>query len=169
MDHPTLKAIMKWRNHPSVLAITAFHENRVRFTFSSVTFADVAKEINIFNSSKAIQETDLPVKLFKYNKDFFVAYIGKYFNDFLKSTNFPNCLMLASITPFFNKNACTSKKNYRPVSVLRVISNVSFATNPSFATNFQKFLKRYFQSFNEVSIREIAPKIAHDAHDAHDA
>ena len=45
IDHPTPKAIMKWRNHPSVHAITAVHENRERFTFSSVTVADVAKEI----------------------------------------------------------------------------------------------------------------------------
>ena len=28
IDHPTLKAIMKSRNHPSVLAITAVHEIR---------------------------------------------------------------------------------------------------------------------------------------------
>ena len=65
IDHTTLKAIVKWKNHPSVLAITAVHENRERFTFSFVTLADVAKEINILNSSKAIQETDLPVKLLK--------------------------------------------------------------------------------------------------------
>ena len=135
MDHPTLKAIMKWRNHPSVLAITAVHENRERFTFSSVTFADVAKEINIFNSSKAIQETDLPVKLFKYNKDSFVAYIGKYFHDFL---------MLASITPFFKKNGCTSKKNYRAVSVLLVISNVF---EPIICNQLSEFFEEIFPKF----------------------
>ena len=67
IDHPFLKAIMKSRNHPSVLAIAAVHENRERFTFSSVTLTDVAKEINILNSSKAIQETNLPVKLLKDN------------------------------------------------------------------------------------------------------
>ena len=37
----------------------------------TVTLADVAKEINILNSSKAVQEADLPVKLLKSNKDFF--------------------------------------------------------------------------------------------------
>ena len=79
LDHPTLKAIVKWRTHPSVLTITAVHENRERFTFSCVTIADVAKEITILNSSKAIQEADLPVKLLKDNKDFFAAYIAKYF------------------------------------------------------------------------------------------
>ena len=43
-DHATLKTIMKWRNYPSVLAITAVHENWERFKFSSVTLADVAKK-----------------------------------------------------------------------------------------------------------------------------
>ena len=123
IDHPTLKAIMKWKN-PRVLAITAVYENRERFTFSSVTLADVAKEINILNSSKAIQEADLPVKLSKDNKDFFAAYIAKYFNDSLKSAKFSNCLKLASITPVFKKNARTSKNNYRPVSVLPAISKI---------------------------------------------
>ena len=50
IDHPTLKAIMKWRNHPSALAITAVQESRERFAFSSVTLADVAKEINILKA-----------------------------------------------------------------------------------------------------------------------
>ena len=75
VDYPILKAIMKWRNHSSALAITVFNESRKRFTFSSVTIADVAKEINILNSSRSIQEADLPVKLLKNNKDFFPAYI----------------------------------------------------------------------------------------------
>ena len=57
---------------------------------SPVKLADVAKEVNILNSSKAIPEADLPVKLLKDNKDFFAAYIPKYFSDSLKSTKFPN-------------------------------------------------------------------------------
>ena len=50
-------------------------------------------------------------ELLKDNKGFFAAYIAKYFNDFLKSAKFPNCLTLASITPVFKKNARTSKNN----------------------------------------------------------
>ena len=79
IDHLVLKAIMKWRNNPSVLAITTVRENRERFTFSSVTLADVAKEINNLNSTKAIQEADIPVKLWKYNNDFFCSIYSKIF------------------------------------------------------------------------------------------
>ena len=121
-DYPTLKTIMKLRNHPSVLVLLLLM--KMRFTFSSVTVADVAKEINILNSSKAAQEADLPVKLLKNNKDFFPAYIAKYFNDSLKSAKLPNCLKLASITSFFKKNARISKNNYIPVSILPVISKI---------------------------------------------
>ena len=115
IDHPILKAIVKWRNYPSILAITAVHENRERFTFSPITLADVAKEINIFNSSKAIQDADLSVKLLKDNGDSFGT---KYLNSFLKSAKFPYWLKLAFITPVSKKNERTYKSNYILVGVL---------------------------------------------------
>ena len=59
------------------------------------------------------------MKRVKDNKDFFASYIAKYFNDSLK------CAKLAFVTPVFKKNARTSKNNYRPVSVLPVISKIS--------------------------------------------
>ena len=105
IDHPTLKAIMKWRNHPSILAFTTVHENRERFTFSFATITDVVKEINILHSSKVIQEADLPIKLLKDNTNFFTVYMAKHFNNSLKNEKFPNCLKLASVTPVFKKNA----------------------------------------------------------------
>ena len=112
---------MKWRNHSSVLDIIAVHENRERFTFSSAIVADVAKEMNIVNSSKALEEAYFPVKLLRDKKEFFSAYIAKYFSNSLRSAKFPNCLKLASITPVFKTNTRRSKNNYRPVSVSLVI------------------------------------------------
>ena len=124
IDHITKRSILDVAVILDPPLITAVQENRKRFTFSSVTMADIAKEINILNSSKATQEADLLVKLLKDNKDFFAAYIAKYFNDSLKSAKLPNCLKLASITLVFKKNARTYKNNYRPASVLLVISKI---------------------------------------------
>ena len=39
-------------------------------------------------------------------------------------SKFSTCLKLANITPVFKKGACTSKNNYRPVSVLPVFSKI---------------------------------------------
>ena len=123
-----------------------------RFTFSTATHVDVAKEFNILNSTKAIQEADPPVKLLKDNKDCFAAYIAKCFNDYLKSTNFPNCLKLASIDLIFKKMHLKTKSSYRPVIVLPVISKIF---ERIICTQLSAFWKRFFQSFNVVSVRAI--------------
>ena len=34
-DDPTLKAVAKWRNHPSILAITPEYKNRAKLFFQS--------------------------------------------------------------------------------------------------------------------------------------
>ena len=109
------------------------------------------------NSSKAIQEADLPVKLLKDNKDFSEAYIAKHFNDSLKSAKFPNCLKLASITPVFKKNARTSKNNYRPLSVLpvifkifeRIIWNQLLAFFEEIFSKFQRGFRKGYSTQNE--------------------
>ena len=45
--HPTLKAIVKWRNHPSILTITSEHENTPKFSFNFVSKEHVLQEINV--------------------------------------------------------------------------------------------------------------------------
>ena len=65
IEHPTLKAIVKWRNHPSILTITSEHENTPKFSFNFVSKEHVLEEIQMLDSSKAIQESDIPVKLIK--------------------------------------------------------------------------------------------------------
>ena len=68
--------------------------------------------------SKAIQESDIPVKIIKVNENFFAEAICFYFNKSLENGKFPNCLKLANITPVLNSGAATSKNNYRPISIL---------------------------------------------------
>ena len=45
VNDPTLRAIMKYLNHPSVLAILDKYKNNCIFTFSHVTEEEVLKEI----------------------------------------------------------------------------------------------------------------------------
>ena len=109
IDDPTLKAIAKWRNHPSILAITSEYKNRANFSFNFVSKEDVLTEIKMLDVSKAIQESDIPVKIIKVNENFFAEAICFYFNKSLENGKFPNCLKLANITPVFKKGASTPK------------------------------------------------------------
>ena len=86
--HPTLKAIVKWRNHPSNLTTTSEHENTPNFSFNFVSKEHALEEIQMLDSSKAIQESDILVKLIKENSDLFAETICKYFNESLEKVSF---------------------------------------------------------------------------------
>ena len=51
--------------------------------------------------SKAIQESDISVKMIKSNENFFAKAICFYFDKASENDKFPNCLKLANITPVF--------------------------------------------------------------------
>ena len=103
IDDPTLKVIAKSRNHPSILAITSKYKNRANFSFNFVSKEYVLTEIKVLDVSKAIKESDIPVKIIKANKNFFAEAICFYFNKSLENGKFPSCLV-------FKKGARTSKK-----------------------------------------------------------
>ena len=135
----TLKAIVKWRNHPSILTITSEHENTPKFSFNFVSKEHVLEEIQMMDSSKAIQESDIPVKLIKENSDLFPQIICKYFNESLEKIKFPDCLKLENVTPVFKKDARNSKNDYRPVSILPISSEL-------FERLISKQLSEFFES-----------------------
>ena len=104
--------------------IASESKNKASFSFNFVSKEDVLTEIKMLDVSKAIQESDIPVKIIKVNENFFAEAICFYFNKSLENGKFPNCLKLANITPVFKKGARTSKNNYRPVSILPVFSKI---------------------------------------------
>ena len=136
IDDPTLKAIAKWRKHPSILAITLDYKNRTNFSFNFVFKVNVLTEINVLDFSKAFQESDIPVEIIIANENFFAEAICFFFNKSLENGKFPNCLKLANITPVFKKVARTSKNNYIPVSIL-----------PAFSKVFERLLSKQLSEF----------------------
>ena len=92
--------------------------------------------MKVLDVSKAIQESDIPVKIITANENFFAEAICFYFNKSLENGKFPNCLKLANITPVFKKAPRTSKINYRPVSILPVFSKI-----------FERLLSRQLSEF----------------------
>ena len=67
---PSLNAVAKWKNHPSILAITSEYKNRANFSFNFVSKEDVLTEIKMMDVSKAIQESGIPIKIMKANDNF---------------------------------------------------------------------------------------------------
>ena len=121
---PLMKAIMKYRFHPSIVAIKKNCNSGLSFSFSQVERHKILNEINNLKTNKATQSTDTPTKLIKENSDIFRDFIcGNYINC-VSSSVFPNLLKNAIITPVHKKGTKSSKDSYRPVSILSNISEI---------------------------------------------
>ena len=70
IDHPTFKAIVKYRKHPSAIAIASEYTKEC-FSFNTITIEDALKEISMLDSSKDIKVTDKSVKVIKGNSNCF--------------------------------------------------------------------------------------------------
>ena len=62
---PLMKAIMKYRFHPSIVAIRKNCNSGSLFSFSQVKRHDIMKEINNLRTNKATQRTDIPTNLLR--------------------------------------------------------------------------------------------------------
>ena len=60
----------------------------------------------------------------KENADIFASYLCDFFNQSIENFEFPSILKDANITSVFKKRYRCSKENYRPVSIIPVISKI---------------------------------------------
>ena len=113
-------ALNKYKNHPSINAITKRMKNLINITFSFnfISHDDVIKELNKLKSKKASQKTDIPIKIVKENVDIISHFLYDNFNNSLSCSTFPTAMKYADVTPIHKKDDKTDKTNYRPISIL---------------------------------------------------
>ena len=141
ISDPVIKAIVKYKAHPSVTAIKESCTSQSNFNFSFVEKVYILKEIKTLQSNKVTQNTNIPTKLIKDNADIFAEFVFTSLNKCVEQSVSPSKLKLANITPVLKKKSKSSKDNYRPVSILSSISKVY--------ENFMfKQMSEYFESFS---------------------
>ena len=74
-SHLVLQAILKYRNHPSIINIRNFSQRLSSFYFSQVDTNTVLKEIRRLIAKKVVQGTDISVKVLKENAEFLAEQI----------------------------------------------------------------------------------------------
>ena len=91
----------------------------------SITSKIVKKVITNLDSSKASGPDCLPVVVLKNCEPELSYIIAKLFNNCLKESCFPDCWKGSSVVPVFKTvRERSTAKNYRPVSLLSVVSKV---------------------------------------------
>ena len=123
---PIINLILKYRDHPSILAIgeVCKEKSDSPFLFTGIDKEETLKEIPNLDTSKACQDTDVTTKIRKENADIFADFLHTSFNEFVKKSEFPSVLKQANITPVFKKGERDYKHNYRPVSILSNVSKI---------------------------------------------
>ena len=80
------------------------------------------KIVENIDSKKATQHGDIPVRIIKENKFIFSKVLSEIFNFYIDNNTFPNGLKKADIIPIYKKDDPFDKTNYRPISILPVLS-----------------------------------------------
>ena len=70
-----VKAILKHRAHPSIIAIKENCTSKSNFNFSFLAKMDILKEIKMLQSNKATQNTNILTKIINDNTDVFVEFV----------------------------------------------------------------------------------------------
>ena len=99
---------MKYKNHPSIIAIKEKSKNS-KFTFHEVDNERIIKEIKRLNKNKASQ-SPIFLLIIHENTDIFADFLAESLKDAIKTYNFLNCLKLADIAPLHKKGEKTTRK-----------------------------------------------------------
>lgn len=92
--------------------------------FAPVTIDEVSKIIDNLNSNTTTGLDGISCKIIKSVKKLILEKLTNCINDCLKTGYFPDSLKLAKVSPIFKTGKKTDPGNYRPISVLPVISKI---------------------------------------------
>lgn len=65
-------------------------------------------------TSRTVQDTDVPMEILKNNANFFVEQICLQFNNVISATKFPTSFKFTNVTPVYKTGYRNQKDNYRP-------------------------------------------------------
>ena len=93
-----------------------------KFSFKPVSEEFVKDIVNNLSSNKAAAR-EIPLKILK-EYYFSFHFLTNCINEAIKNNNFPDYLKLSNIVPVHEKKDPTDKTNYRPVSILHLLSKI---------------------------------------------
>jgi hypothetical protein len=118
-------AISKHRYHSSIKKLLDHYgqiENQ--FEFSMVNVDTVTEKLKSINPKKATGFDNMPGKLIQIAHQELSVPICDLINRAIASRVFPDSLKCAEVSPLFKKEYTMSKCNFRPVSILTIISKI---------------------------------------------
>ena len=114
--------IKRYKNHPSIKNIKAKFDSVRIFSFQPVSVDDVKTVIRDLKNNKSAGR-EIPIQILK-ESEFAFGILTNCINKSIETGCFPDSLKAANITLIFKKDDSLDKANYRPVSILPLISKL---------------------------------------------
>ena len=134
------KAVKKFQHHPSILEIKKHVRVAEKFTFKEVDSCEMKIEITNLDEKKSGTFMNIPTKVLKEAVDVVSEPLSQIWKiEVVQGKKFASQLKLADITPLHKKLENISKENYRPVSLLPVISKL-----------FERLMQKQMKTFIET-------------------
>ena len=123
LTEETLTAIIKkFKKHPSIVKFKNKYLIQEKSSFQQVSVKDAENVIENIPSNKA-SEVDIPIQILKQSR-FTYQILADCISDAINKGVLPDSLKRENITRSNKKDEPTDKENYRPVSVLPLLSKV---------------------------------------------
>ena len=99
-------------------------DSSVRFQFRAIEVKEIREAIAKMKTSKSFGKDSISCYFLKLALPFIENSLACLFNTSLVTSQFPDSWKLARVTPIFKEGDKAEKSNYRPISVLPVISRL---------------------------------------------
>ena len=113
-----------YENHPSILKIKENVNVENTFIFTDTNPNIIKDEISKLDPKKASVENDIPTKILIDSQDIVCEHLSNIYNNSKNDHKYPQKLKLADVVPIHKKEETTLLKNYRPVSLIPVVSKL---------------------------------------------
>jgi hypothetical protein len=144
--------ITKYCNHPSIIAIKTNGFNHI-FDFEMTSEEEVKQIILKLDIKKSMGYDFISPKIIKLSCQYITPIITDLINYCIMNNVFPTDLKMAEISAIFKKKDKLNKENYRPISILIILSKVyekvfCVRINNYFQNIFSPFLSAYRPGYN---------------------
>ena len=122
-NEKVITIIKKFENHPSIMKIKSKYAIQEKFSVKSVTVKDVENTIKNIPNIKA-SGGEIPVNILKQSRFTYEMLTDCINYAIVGEDIFPVSLKSGDIAPVHKKDETINKENYRPVSVVPLISKI---------------------------------------------
>ena len=116
--------IDQYKNHPSIVKRKENVGEGHHFSFKDTTPQDFEREILKLDAKKATPFDDIPTKMVIKTYDIISNHFSEHYYKSKNNYLYPDSLKLADVAPVHKKEETTLAKNYRPVSLIAVVSKL---------------------------------------------